>query len=246
MERLTNMIRGIGDPISAAYARMYLVKSALLGKNFKIVLNYYRYSDSIFVLFSAIPNDFALVRFTARLNYLELIALIRRCTKPNYTISLNHQLTVLEYLEILSVPLEWLIRAQMIGLPNICKERDDIVKKCINEVDDLTYPEHILSHLLYSCSSTLLSNELIRLTHVISQCNSGKYPFHQLLMSFLSAINRSGEEIENKFSKKYRNTLQKVLNQCWTLNVNHFNETNYIDFLRQVYVNHGIKTEIAI
>ena len=161
-------------------------------------------------------------------------------------LSNSHQLTILDYLEILSVPLEWLIKAQMIGLPNVCKERDEILKKCINEVDDLTYPEHILSHLLYSCSSTLLSNELIRLTHVISQCNSGKYPFHQLLMSFLSAISRSGEEIENKFSKKYRNTLQKVLNQCWTLNVNHFNETNYIDFLRQVYVNHGIKTEIAI
>ena len=76
-----------------------------------------------------------LVRLTARQNYQELIALIRRFSRGSIE---NTKLSTLDYLDIFSVPLEFLIKAQMIGMPSISKETDDdLLLKCFNEVDDL-------------------------------------------------------------------------------------------------------------
>ena len=181
------------------------------------------------ILILALPNNLELVRLTARQNYEELIALIRRFSRGGPDI--NSQLTILDHLNIFSVPLEWLIKAQMIGLPSISKKRDELLRKCFNEVDDLRYPEHILCHLLDNCSPNLLTYELLRLTHVISQCDGRVYPFHKVLMAFLLVINRSTLEIETRFSKN-KNTLQNVFQQCWTMNIKHSNEANYFNFLR--------------
>ena len=76
-----------------------------------------------------------LVRLTARQNYQELIASIRRFSRGSIE---NTKLSTLDYLDIFSVPLEFLIKAQMIGMTSISKETDDdLLLKCFNEVDDL-------------------------------------------------------------------------------------------------------------
>ena len=168
---------------------------------------------------------------TAIKNYEEVILLIRRFSKVISEDSGNSHLSVLDKLNLFNIPLEYLIKSQMVGLPPDSKARDDLLRKSFNELDNMKFSEIVLIHLINSFSPNLVATEMTRIAHVISKYDGASYPFHKVLVSILEAVKRSEKEIEVRFSKN-RKTLQKLLKHFWTINVAHLNNDNQYNFLR--------------
>ena len=164
-------------------------------------------------------------------NYEEVILLIRRFSKAISDDPGVPQLSLLDKLNLFNIPLEYLIKCQMVGLPPDSKARDDLLRKSFNELDNMKFSEIVLIHLIDSFSPNLVATEMTRIAHVISKYDGTSYPFHKVLVSILEAVKRSEKEIEVRFSKN-RKTLQKLLKHFWTINVAHFDNDNQYDFLR--------------
>ena len=210
LERLTLMIRGMGNPRAASFARMFLLRSACQA------------------LGSSSSSSSIVVRQAARLNYEEFLRTYKVQSLP-------------ESLECFKLPTAWLVQMLYFGLNPESQEEEEekvlIIKKCFNELDDVKYPGVILDPLIQSCPSALLQKDLTWLAHVISVRldEDSSLRFNRALHSFLQALQRSVEQDQLSSSVlKQKENLQNVLQQCWMLNCQRFEDP--VAFLENVEI----------
>ena len=215
LERLTLMIRGMGNPRAASFARIFLLRSACQA------------------LGTSSSSSSIVVRQAARLNYEEFLRTYR-VQRP-------------ESLECFKLPAAWLVQMLYFGLNPDSEDEEAakvlIIKKCFNELDDVKYPGMLLDPLIQSCPSALLQKDLTWLAHVFSvRLDEESSPrFTRALHSFLKALQRSIEEEQQSVRDHQssalllrRENLQNVLQQCWMLNCQRFEDPLF--FLQNVKI----------
>ncbi len=151
-------------------------------------------------------NNPDLVRKTARQNYDEFIAIYRYCGIDN--VRFEGSISVKKYLEMFTPIMKWLLSSQMIGLPLESPGREDCVRRCFNEADNLNHPGLVIHCLLDLAPASLVANEVARLCHVACTCNDNAYPAHHVLEAFAKALLRSTASL----NLKLRNQKQPLMN----------------------------------
>lgn len=189
IERLTLMVKGIADPLVAGYARAYLVFSVQQALQ---------------------TSNGELVRRAARHNYEEFMAVFKHCGVEN--VRYDGTVTVEEYLHLFSPVIQWLLRCQINGLTSD-KAKDDVVRRCFNEVDNIKHPGLLMHHLLDVSQDTFVAGALTHLSHVVVTCSDPIYPLHHVLKAFGRALLRAKSAVAAKFQRKQ--SLLNVLNDCW-------------------------------
>ncbi|XP_046397900.1 VPS35 endosomal protein-sorting factor-like isoform X2 [Ischnura elegans] len=202
--RLTRMIRGIGDPLVAAYARCYLCRvgpqlmqvhpPAILGPDTHAYLreNFYDFIGSYNQLFS-------------------------RGVKGQLE---SQRVEVGTYLTLYSPSLEWILQ----GVANDASCRGgDAEEKALNNAlercKDIQNSGLILNSIMSTFKPALISNKSLLFIQLISACDDNGFPQHLLMrtLGWCLSHDSSGAYLEYNDGMEPREYHLKVLNAAWRL-----------------------------
>ncbi len=184
--------------------------------------------SQIFLTSALMSINPELARRTARHNYEEFISIFRYCGVDN--VRFESTVSVKQYLELFTPIIQWLLAAQMVGLPPEDAARDDCVKRCFNEADNLRHPGLVVHCLLDVAPANLVAGELTRLCHVTCSCNDDAYPASKVLAAFAQALLRSTSALNLKL-KSRKQPLQSAIQQVWQTSLDKVIKSSMTEFL---------------
>lgn len=205
LERLTLMIRGFGGLMSAAFARMYLTHVTATSK-IALMIFYIAPNINCLTALGSIKPD--VVRQTAQHNYEEMLNSFSPATIKDQ--------------RQLELPLAHLIRLQTFGLSETSMEFASVLRRCFNQFDPNRGVPLTFTLLLKACPPSVLKSDLTRISHVVGSIKCEGAAFGQMMKAFLQTVCRSQNLAQDQKSK--------VLDNCWTLLCQRFQQLTMSDF----------------
>ncbi|XP_071450992.1 VPS35 endosomal protein-sorting factor-like [Hetaerina americana] len=202
--RLTRMIRGIGDPLVAAYARCYLCR---VGPQLMQVHPP-----------SSLGPD---THMYLRENFYDFIACYKQLFSRGVKAQLEGQhVDVGTYLTLYSPSLEWILQ----GVANdaSCRGGDAEEKALNNALDrckDIQNSGLILNSIMSTFKPALIANKSLLFIQLISACDDNGFPQHLLMrtLGWCLSHDSSGAYLEYNDGMEPREYHLKVLNAAWRL-----------------------------